>query len=75
MIVEYDMKKEFRPVELKITIESEDELKSLWHRLNLGHLPEYYEYEGELTTDWKLWEALDQIIDEYGIEIKTKEGY
>lgn len=75
MIVEYKMKKEFTPVELNITIESVDELKSLWHRMNIGHLPDYYEYEGNLTIDWQLWEALDQIVETYGIEIKTKEGF
>ena len=59
-------KKEFLPI--TIVIETEDEAKTLWHRLNNnGDLATYREVHRSWVLDksFGLWEALDKVYTPY----------
>lgn len=66
--------KGFDPIKLEITIESEDELISLWHRTNLGAacierlVSDDYGYICSITWVTNLWNVLDKICYERGID-------
>ena len=66
-------KKEFRPIELKITIESKEELMELWHRFNLGKadVTDRYKEKNRLSNVYNfpsrdkfysLWRELDSFL-------------
>ena len=63
---------EFKPIQIELTIESEDELLELWHRLNIGFhsvKDSSSDYRkpfpmGEYYTN-SLWTFLDEEYDKY----------
>ena len=67
MKVEYQAK-EFKPIKLTITIETEEELCSLWHRLNasgdgvLKHSSDNYLKHG-VSSDYELWSKLEVLVN------------
>ena len=71
-IEEINKKQEFQPIELKITIESEEELCNLWHRFNLS---KGYVFEGS-TKDVKYeplhsnddWKFIDNLFKSRGLK-------
>ena len=69
MIVEVeDQAKEFKPIKLTITIETEEELCSLWHRLNASDQKvlkvsgSHYLKHGVITS-YELWEKLENLVN------------
>ena len=54
----------FKPIELKITIESEEELCNLWHRMNTaeGCVPFVGILKHGCTNDLLLWAALEKLV-------------
>lgn len=67
------IKKKFEPIELQVTIESEDELLSLWHRLHASgtHFNAYlkdYSHELKHDDDYALWAVLNEEVNVRGIE-------
>ena len=63
-----DQVKEFKPIKLTITIETEKELCSLWHRLNaakatvLKSSGSLYLKHGVITS-YELWEKLEELVN------------
>ncbi len=58
--------KRFRPIEMTITIESLDEAKELWHRLNTPWntvTKEGNPMEKESSYCWELWSEIDKKIN------------
>jgi hypothetical protein len=72
-IEEVNKEKEFQPIELKITIESEEELCNLWHRFNVGR---NQILEGSTTGVVKYeplhsnddWDVIDEIFEARGLK-------
>tara|TARA_R110000737_G_scaffold329609_1_gene344881 strand:- start:57 stop:284 length:228 start_codon:yes stop_codon:yes gene_type:complete len=69
MIVEVEEQvKEFKPIKLTITIETEEELCSLWHRLNASDQKvlkvsgSHYLKHG-VISDYKLWSRLQELVN------------
>ena len=69
MIVEVEEQvKEFKPIKLTITIETEEELCSLWHRLNASHQAvlkdsgSHYLKHG-VISDHELWSRLQELVN------------
>jgi hypothetical protein len=72
-----ETKKQFEPIEIKLVIESEEQLCDLWHRLNIGRKifesPEYAnKNELKYLTDddsllW-LWEELEVLTVQKGLK-------
>lgn len=54
----------FAPITLSITIETRDELVSLWHRMN--------DNNKDIKVLLDLWNLLDSIAKERGISTKEK---
>ena len=58
-----EVNKKFRPVEITLTIESEEELCNLWHRLNNFSVPERLSlsmpYPGTLDGVKELFDCFD----------------
>ena len=63
----------FKPIELKIMIESRDELLSLWHKLNVtgAEIEESYAQDGEspdkpFPEEWEIlyvfWNTIDDEV-------------
>jgi len=66
----------FEPIEIKLVIENEDELKALWHRLNVS-LDNVIKHSGESVSypkqkygfaDEILWNILDNICIQRGLK-------
>lgn len=72
-LVEYKAKKEFKPFELKIQVNTIDELKSLWNRFVTSN-NEIYKIRGtfykvkeqESNNFFETWNYLDDILYEFG---------
>jgi len=66
--------KEFQPIELTITIESEKELCDLWHRLNLSkneidsYINTKLKYESSTQSSFSLWEILNNLVKKYNLK-------
>jgi hypothetical protein len=75
--MQYTVTKKFSPVQIELTLETEDEVRSLWHRLNIADssLSENYlkNYNGcksiMIAKFSELWQELERICKEYGITI------
>lgn len=72
-----ETEKKFEPIKLTITIESEEELCNLWHRLNIASYSiendEYYVSKRRLKyfvngDCYVLWSKLDMIIDKCNLK-------
>ena len=66
MKVEVKEQAKFQPIELTITIENEQELCSLWHRINLGNsavnsYSKGLKYEAEKNHN--LWQSLNKLVE------------
>jgi hypothetical protein len=62
-----DQAKEFKPIKLTITIETEAELCSLWHRLNAAN-DVVENHSGEslkhgVSDDYELWNTLEELVN------------
>ena len=79
--MKYEIKsdeQEFNPIEIKLMIESREELQELWHRLNLYNLkmaysgegvdPDNYSFNFESNAFGGLWGTLGRIMREKGID-------
>ena len=73
-------KKEFEPITIQITIESEKELYELWHRLNIvdSYISDMYKEESTKTvkplrlngdTLYAAFKLIDKLVEERGIEL------
>lgn len=62
-----EKEKEFQPIELAITIESEEELCSLWHRMNESatyiNKNILHELKYEAKRDVVLFNKLDELVE------------
>ena len=67
MKVKVNTKKEFQPIELTITIESEEELCDLWHRLNVSKNVADTQSNNDLKhrciDTYSLWNEIDDLVD------------
>jgi hypothetical protein len=62
-----DQAKEFKPIKLTITIETEAELCSLWYRLNALESAvlkngRYHHLKHGVSSDYELWEKLEELV-------------
>ena len=68
-------KGEFVPIEITMTIESEEELQNLWHRLNVTYNNIEEGSSGKILggdgDSWPLWNLLDDIAGERDINLTT----
>ncbi len=68
--------KKFEPIELNITIETEEELCDLWHRLNisdpvvLGGITDKLKYNLIEDRDYKLWSKIDELVESNNLKNK-----
>lgn len=68
-----ETKKNFEPIEIKLVIESEEQLCDLWHRLNISEKQLTYDYKESSTNSLKHqlsgrfwsreWGCLDTIVE------------
>jgi hypothetical protein len=63
-----DQAKEFKPIKLTITIETEVELCSLWYRLNAPESAvlkddHYHHLKHGVSTDYELWKKLEELVN------------
>ena len=72
-IEEVNKQEEFQPIELKITIESEEELCDLWHRFNASEVvidknitKGVVKYGAKCT--FVLWAVIDNIVKSRGLK-------
>lgn len=61
----------FQPIELKLVIETEEELCDLWHRLNAGSNSvnkgsSKIKYEAN-DCNYELWNQIDKFIKKYNL--------
>tara|TARA_R110000744_G_scaffold148351_2_gene261425 strand:- start:26380 stop:26604 length:225 start_codon:yes stop_codon:yes gene_type:complete len=58
---------EFKPIEITITLQSEEDLCSLWHRFNVSKKTVNKESEDsikyECAENYKIWKVLDILVD------------
>lgn len=61
----------FQPIELKLVIETEEELCDLWHRLNIDaiHVNVYSDMIKHRATneDYGLFDEIDNLITKYNL--------
>jgi hypothetical protein len=77
MKVQLQRSLEFEPVHMQVTIESETELVSLYHRLNIADLPDSYKRDYglnrsdkvEATHTLKLYHIIKAICQNKGIVV------
>ena len=61
----------FQPIELKLVIETEEELCDLWHRLNIGsnfvnNNSTAIKYRAN-EDNFQLWKEIDKLITKYNL--------
>ena len=70
--IKEEIKEEFKPIKLEITIETLGEFLSLWTRIDLStyEIVNYFESisEDEIDDLYSFWERLDRIADIRGIK-------
>lgn len=75
-------KEEFKPFKITIEIETEDDLRNLWHRFNVNRIKYYEDFYNDETfgtvsgpANWEIgkqeiWKKLDQMTKRYGLKHK-----
>ena len=58
---------EFKPIEITITLQSEEDLCSLWHRFNVSKITVNKDSEHsikyECAENYNIWKVLDILVD------------
>ncbi len=68
------VKKEFKPITLTLTIESDKELCCLWHRFNMSNnevnevIQDDLKYKSTGNSDMTVWSMIDDLVIENNLK-------
>ncbi len=70
MKVKVNESTEFKPIKLEITIETEEELCSLWHRVQIHStaVPVKCLLKHDVMQDYELWDKLDDLVIKHNLK-------